>query len=57
MDLLQIKVMVSIHLKSMHKSKKSCSFLLFLKIKISLTMEHETKNEDHQTREEEVANL
>ena len=32
-DLLQIQVMVSIHLKSMHKSKKSCSFLLFLKIK------------------------
>ena len=32
-DLLQIQVMVSIHLKSMYKSKKSCSFLLFLKIK------------------------
>ena len=31
--LLQIQVIVSIHLKSMHKSKKSCLFLLFLKTK------------------------
>ena len=31
-DLFQIQVMGFIHLKSMHKSKKSCSFLLFLKI-------------------------
>ena len=41
----------------MYKSKKSCSFSLFLKSQIPLTMKHKTKHEDHQRREDEVANL
>ena len=41
----------------MNKSKKSCSFSLFLKSQIPLTMQHKTKHEDHQRRKDEVANF